>query len=477
MKCEKCSFSNENSAKFCENCGHLLSAEPAKEVKEEKEVHSAAAPKTNATKADLSKAKDKVRALTKVQKIGFVSVIVVVLLFAVGFAFAKDYYAKENQISRYIETLNAGEAVEIASVLSTEDLNFDITEESIQPYADYIAEDKEYIMELTSRLKDPFNSENPSNVVYLKKEGKDLFFFDHYDLVINPVYAELSTNMKDAVLMQNGIEIGKADSAGYIQKIGPLSPGNYTFASSVDQYGVPLMNEQKVFFDGLSETQYVDLSLSGVEVTVSSSVPDAKVYLNDTEIGQLKNGEGKFGPISWQEDSYLTLKKEFETETLESDPVALQDYDEYYSIDFNVLDESGAQTALYNIYSNVENVASYGVGTDTDTDKVELLASMVGGEENAMYQTLYNTATGLYNDETVSSVRYNPEITSVKQVDAYEYEATYDLVVNTNYTYDSDKEDTKQTISFKVNLVLDNFRDNDYFDAGYDVLVKSFEVL
>lgn len=84
MICEKCSCVNEDGAKFCEKCGHLLGTEPSIEKK-----------------VDLPITKKKLEPFTKVQKFGIVFAIVIVLILAGGFSFAKNYYSKENQVDRY----------------------------------------------------------------------------------------------------------------------------------------------------------------------------------------------------------------------------------------------------------------------------------------------------------------------------------------------------------------------------------------
>ncbi len=468
MKCEKCSYVNEDSAKFCEKCGHLLGTEPSNEQKDE-EFH--VSEKTR-NKVNLSLAKTKTKKLTKVQKIGIIVIIVVVLLLAGGFAFAKNYYSKENQADRYIEIINTGDAAKIAKTISTEDLNFELKEETLQPYADFIKDDKEYVHLLSNRMKSESESVDPSYDVYLKRDGKDLLFFDHYELMINPVYAELTTNMEEAVISLNGKEIGTADRSDYTHKVGPLAPGTYMFKSSIEQYGSPLVNEQEVFFSGEEGMNYVDLSLSGVNIDVTSNLTDGIVYLNDKQIGQLKDGEGSFGPVSWSEDSYLSVKKEYTNETIESEQVELMDYDESYYFTLDVLDEYAAEDFVSTIYQLTENISYYGEEYD-DSYSDNLAEWMVDGENNEIYQTLYSNAIKSYDDETISSVTYNTEVEEVKQIDAYEYEVTYGVTVDTSYSYDSDKEDFEEVIPFKATVVM---IESDEYEDDYDTLLKTLEV-
>lgn len=468
MKCEKCSYVNEDSAKFCEKCGHLLGTEPSNEQKDE-EFH--VSEKTR-NKVNLSLAKTKTKKLTKVQKIGIIVIIVVVLLLAGSFAFAKNYYSKENQTDRYIEIINTGDAAKIAKSFSTEDLNFELKEETLQPYADFIKDDKEYVHLLSNRMKNEYESLDPSYDVYLKRKGKDLLFFDHYELMINPVYAELTTNMEEAVISLNGKEIGTADRSDYTQKVGPLAPGTYMFKSFIEQYNSPLINEQEVFFSGEEDMNYVDLSLSGVDIDVTSNLTDGIVYLNDKQIGQLKDGEGSFGPISWNDDSYLSVKKEFTNETLESEQVELMSYNNSYHFTLEVLDEYAAEDFVSTIYQLTENISYYGEEYG-DSDSDELAEWMVDGKDNEIYQTLYSNAIKSYDDETISSVNYDTEVGEVKQVDAYEYEVTYDVTVDTSYSYDSEKEDFEEVIPFKATVVM---IESDEYEDDYDALLKSLEV-
>lgn len=467
MKCEKCSCVNEDSAKFCEKCGHLLGTEPSEEQKGEEVL----VPEKTSNKVDLSLVTTKIKTLTKIQKIGIIVTTVVVLLLAGSFAFAKSYYSKENQADRYIEIINTGDAAKIAKAISTEDLNFELKEETLQPYADFIKNDKEYVHLLSNRMKSESESVDRSYDVYLKRDGKDLLFFDHYELMINPVYAELTTNMEEAVISLNGKEIGTANRSDYTQKVGPLAPGTYMFKSFIDQYGSPLVNEQEVFFSGEEGMKYVDLSLSGVNIDVTSNLTDGTVYLNDKQIGQLKDGEGSFGPVSWNEDSYLSVKKEYTNETLESEQVELMDYDESYYFTLDVLDEYAAEDFLSTIYQLTENISYYGEEYD-DSYSDELAEWMVDGKDNEIYQTLYSNAIKSYDDETISSVTYNTEVEEVKQIDAYEYEVTYGVTVDTSYSYDSDKEDFEEVIPFKATVVM---IESDEYEDDYDTLLKTLE--
>lgn len=468
MKCEKCSCVNEDSAKFCEKCGHLLGTEPSEEQKGEEVL----VPEKTSNKVDLSLVTTKIKTLTKIQKIGIIVTAVVTLLLAGGFAFAKNYYSKENQADRYIEIINTGDAAKIAKAISTEDLNFELKEETLQPYADFIKDDKEYVHLLSNRMKSESESVDRSYDVYLKRDGKDLLFFDHYELMINPVYAELTTNMEEAVISLNGKEIGTANRSDYTQKVGPLAPGTYMFKSFIDQYGSPLVNEQEVFFSGEEGMKYVDLSLSGVNIDVTSNLTDGTVYLNDKQIGQLKDGEGSFGPVSWNEDSYLSVKKEYTNETLESEQVELMDYDESYYFTLDVLDEYAAEDFVSTIYQLTENISYYGEEYD-DSYSDNLAEWMVDGENNEIYQTLYSNAIKSYDDETISSVTYNTEVEEVKQIDAYEYEVTYGVTVDTSYSYDSDKEDFEEVIPFKATVVM---IESDEYEDDYDTLLKTLEV-
>ncbi len=448
--------------------GHLLGTEPSIEQK----AVDINTPENSGKKVELPITKKKLEPVTKAQKFGIIFATVIVLILAGGFSFAKNYYSKENQVDRYIEIINTGDAAKISKALSTEDLNFELKKENLQPFADYIKEDKEYVHLLSTRMKDEYESENVSYGIYLKQDGKDSLFFDHYEMMISPVYAELTTNMEEAVITLNGKEIGTADRSEYTQKVGPLSPGNYTLVSSIEQYGSPLINEQEVFFSGEDDMNYVDLSLSGVYIDVTSDLTDGKIYLDDKQIGQLKEGEGSFGPISWKEGSYLSIKKEFTNETLESAQVDLEDYDESYYFTFDLMDEYAAQEFMYDVYALTENISYYG-DEYSDPYEDQLAELMVDGEENEIYQTLYSNAKKSYDDETIASVIYDAEVKDVQQIDAYEYEVSYDVTVDTSYSYDSNIEDLEQVISFKAKVILEESGEMEY---DYYPLLESLEV-
>ncbi|WP_028273433.1 zinc ribbon domain-containing protein [Atopococcus tabaci] len=461
-QCEHCQHQNEADAKFCENCGKEMGAQ------------SAASIPTEVPKAVPRRKEDR-KPLTKKQKITVAAAGAAAVVLIGGYAFAENYYSFENQAQRYVEVLNTGEAKKIAGVATSTDLNFDITEESVQPYADYIKENKSYVQSLQSQMADEYSATDASYDVYLNQNGKKFFLFDNYDLVMNSVYVDLSTNMEGAALAMNGEEVAQADSDDYSTTVGPIAPGKYTFASRSGSGVSELTNEQQVeFVDGYYEN-YVDLSLTGVDFDVVSNVEDAMVYLNDKEIGQLTEGEASFGPVSWQEDSVITLKKEYPGGVLESGPVDLGDYDDVYSIDLLIIDEYEAEQLLSSMYYYAEQLTSY-----DDSDTFESLEELlVGGTENALYQTFTNIGKKLRDDEEVSYVNYEPTLVSLEQTDIYTYKAVYEMDSETNYSYSSGKEDEESTLTFNAVFKVENpeVTGDGYYNAyEYDLKVETAEL-
>lgn len=470
-KCKNCGHINEQDALFCEECGSPLAqqsetvetpvftgeidpTEPINEGTIENEATEKVEKPTVAPVA--SKPAQPKEPLTKKQKMTYGAIIGVVLILFAVYSFAKSYYSYDSQVDRYLNALNSGEASQIAKVVSTKDINFDVTKDSIQPFADYINGNNEYMSQITNRLSNEYSSSDPSYAVYLEQKGKALFFFDKYDLVMNPIYVTAMTNMADTVMTLNGEEFATSDEENFSTNIGPLAPGIHVF-HAINKGEISTLESEitrELIGDGDVHNEYqVDMSLTGVEFTISSNVSDAKVFLDGKEIGQLEDGTAHFGPIAWNEESKLTVKKDFPSGELETAPQRFEEYDMNYTFNFLSVTDYEMEQKLGEIYGYTFYSSYY----DNDTDGLEEL--LVDGTENSIYKTFTNNLKKFEDDEEIQGVRYNANVQSVEQTDQNEFKVTYDLHVTTNYTYDSDKSRTEEEYTFDAVVIAENIEE------------------
>lgn len=456
-KCPNCSKLNEETAAFCEECGYSLN-DTNKETKvEETRAEEMRTEKIPEYEVPVTPApvKEKEPMTPKQKGLLLAGVLLLLLLFG-GYATAKNYYSREKQVDRYLEVLYTGDSEKIASILKSEDPNFKMDKDSIEPYATYLKENKEYMKQVTNQLKSEGHSQDEYEEVYLKQKGSYLLFFDKYDLMLNTIYAEIYTNTEKAILKQGEEEIGVADSANYTQSVGPLAPGKYVFSARSEDDLLPLENEVSVTLLNDSYHESIDLSLVGIEFDVSSNVGGAKVFFNDKEIGTLsEEGTGSFGPIAWQEDSTISLKKKYDFGELETEKEHFQEYDTTYYLDFDTLSQDTADSFFYALYNQVGYLTQY----EDESDIENIKEVLVDGKENSLYKTFVNKGKEYRENEDISRVYYAADIKSVEQISENEYEVLYDLAVNTIYSYYSDKEDTEDVLPFKAIVVTEESKD------------------
>lgn len=476
MKCKNCGFENEKNALFCEECGNRLeqnsnnsSSRTNPNEKEENFTNSPVGVGDSLFSNEGTKDKKTKKPISKKKIFSFIVLAIILLVFTSSYLIGKNYYSKDNQVDRYIETLNTSDAAKISSILHTEDPNFKLNKETINPYAEYIKNNKEYINSLKSELKNVSTDKNSEKSIYLKKKGKVFLLFDRYDLMINPIYTEITTNMKDAELSLDGKKIGKADEENYVQKVGPLAPGEYEIKSEAERYGEPLINEQKVDFVENPSEDIINLALDGVNFDVSSTLLDGVVYLNDKKLGNLKDGYRRFGPIAWTEDSYLSVRKDFPSGTLTSKKVSLAKEEDTYSFDVVSLDEEVAEEFLNHIYDTAGILAYYDETEQEDiaSDQYGLASLLVNGEENELYGTFNRIAEKYRENEDFYNVNYFAEVTDLKRTDIGTFEVLYDLSIQEEFY---EKVDQQETQPYKAEIVINDI-EKDY-DSIYDYDLK-----
>lgn len=436
--CHSCGHQNDESAIYCENCGADLDAE------NNTRDNSASTEQTIIEKEKTNKTNIHV---TKTQTIIFAIIVIILLVLFGGYKIGENYYSFDNQVERYLTTLNSGDASQIADIIKTDDLNFEINEETIKPFADYVSEHPEYINELSSELINSYSeSDSPLS---LRLDGKNLFFFDNYSLYMSPIYTDVSTNMEGAVISMDGVEIATADSDEFNKTVGPFALGEYTFNSTFASENSELVNESTVdFIQDYDYTSSVDLALNAVNIGVNANVDQATVYLNGAAVGELADGYAEIGPLAYQEDSTLYIGKEYPSGELISDEQVMDYYDSDYYFDLMIATDYNAEYLLDEVYMNAERI----INNSSYNAESNLAERLVGGESNDLYNIYVNTAQNYAEDADFSSLDYTPQLISFEQTDTYTYNIEYDLEVEENY---NESDDSSYTIKFEGTATVD----------------------
>lgn len=323
--CEACGLKQEISGEFCEGCGHEFG------------IDIASNESGNLQKSIFAKDKKKYFIIT--------SVIIVVLMTLFGaYKLGESYYSKNNQIKRYQEALLSTDGERIANVLSSTDSHFKVTKENIQVYSKYLKDNKAYLTNMVDKL--PFSNAS-KNDIYIKKNGKKFFLYDKYDLMIQPVYFNISTNTSGMeIAINKQVEKAVSDSEKYTWKIGPLSPGAYEFIGSFDyndkENTISQSIEQvdRVDING-KNTRNLSFELTKIKMDIVSELSEGEVLVDGHTVESLDSGKVTPLELIWRDDAKLQIKQKYGELELISEPL------DFYPEDYLAENYSTEHSKMY----------------------------------------------------------------------------------------------------------------------------------
>lgn len=319
--CENCGEKRE-PGNFCQTCGHPY------DKKDENFTKGTVESAVSQPKKQLS---------PKQRKNYIILGITFVILIALGigsYKFAENYYSKANQIERYREALMSTDAEKIANSVKSTDKQFKISKNEIKIYSDYLKENKAYLSNLSDNLASANASEND---IYLRKNGKYFFLFDKYDLILQPVYFNVETNVNGMSLTVNGTSEEKVSNRDdYTWKLGPLVPGAYSIKGTFDYNGEETSIEQMVEQIDREEitgknTRNISFEVTKIKVDFLSSIKDGELLVDGTSVAMLQDTGKTPLEMIWRDHAVLQVKQTVGELTLLSEP--LDFYEEYYLAD------------------------------------------------------------------------------------------------------------------------------------------------
>ncbi|WP_225743760.1 zinc ribbon domain-containing protein [Marinilactibacillus sp. Marseille-P9653] len=484
--CENCGHKLEGNQKFCEKCGAKV--KPV-EIENKSSESTSGLDKTDQTNVTAHNQeplqKNKQNTLTKpnnhnpVPKPIIAGLVIIVLLITgsvFGYQKGKEYYSLNNQIDRYIETLQSRNYSEIAAVLTTSNENFEISEDTIAPYVDSILYDADW-----GTIRYELISSRSTDTLLLKKNGSNFVFFDRYELELLPAMVTLTTNLANTKLFIEEEEVATADKDDYSVDIKTVMPGMHTFYAKTELDGQEMVTEETMNVWPGQHDPYVSLPIQGVYFEVSSNINDASVYLNDKNVGQLSGGSGEFGPFGSLNGGNLELRQEKDFGELKTESIELSDNDyTYYQLDFaDAMTEDDAQYALQGMYDTLSSLTSEYQYSLTEDEKAygEYFYEGVAYDELRPFYLEY--AERQRDDEQVMSVNYDVTVSNFEQTGLKEYSA--DLEVDyTSYFQGTEANDYNapdnriRTFTYNVSLISDKAIRNNWNYSDEELFINGF---
>lgn len=222
--CPNCRHENEASNVFCENCGADLSHDDGSEQVQTSEVNQ----KLGESRQNQGNKQVTVRRLRWLRISG--SVFAVVIIAGISFGFYQYHVGKNQQIAAAIKLMTGNKRAALSKSLVSDNSTFKITKQSIKPLMTYIQKHPQYAQDLKTDLQ--HNGYSSDHTFVVKQVGTKWTLFPTYKLRVTTMQPLITTNLKNATLEANGIDLVTTKSAHATYKVGPLFPGTYTFKLS-----------------------------------------------------------------------------------------------------------------------------------------------------------------------------------------------------------------------------------------------------
>lgn len=442
QECQKCQAKLKENSKFCEKCGTKVEAKPTQSKNPEKKSGS------------------------KLQKVLIVGAASLVLLSVIGYNVGSSVYSRENQMSDLVDVLASKDAEALAKVMESDDPNFEVSAESLEPFIAYLDQNPNYLSQMARELE--IYGEYDS--VRIRKNGSRFGLYDAYDLFISPIYATVTTNTEGAVISTQENSLITANEEQFSREVGPFAPGIHTFTAEGEINGHTLTTSEEITL--ISDEYYneIDLALTGSYVSIESDLNDATVYLNDESVGELVNGYAEIGPFQWEEGMTTYVSKSFGDDEIVSEKEELYEGHSYLSFNgLSIADEYDLSQVLSGMYNTMENLTRW-YYTD-DFERLESAFHPDGPAFKKQKDEYIAFVGNMYDNEEVSSVRFDVSINNYEQVSATAFEVDYEVTYRTTYTWQADKINSMKHYGKEATIVYEptNNPDKDYDVFIYDI--------
>ncbi|MBP1971140.1 putative membrane protein YvbJ [Virgibacillus natechei] len=466
--CKECGQEVENhDLKFCMNCGASLTANSLKK----ESASSNFEPEKKASVSDKDQRSVPKKPVSRKQKRNRIIASWIVVLFICLYFIGAHFTSQERLINNFTDAIHEGDAGKLASTLSFYESDEEIDGSDVEGFLAYLEEDPEVARRILDSLQDQaewlhegeerplkkeeaivqfFSSEN--NEMVMLQEGDGFLFYDTYELLVEPVYVTLGTNVNGTVLFSGEEEVAEADSKDYSYELGPLVPGIHTFKAVSETELIDLVKEEQVTLMHAGESVNLNLDASYVQFDVPSLGDlESRLIVNDEEVDFTISSDAEFGPVTLDGTTALAVEMDFPWGTMTTPnheitdrtvPVsfmideelqgtideALQHYVDGYLVGWQENDISHVDYLSSNLLESYEEEFNYHhIDSDAFHDK-QMLGMQMDTENTELEFVDGNYVLSvLVREETlVSQYADNTDKDANEQSDFYRYEFLYE---------------------------------------------------
>ncbi|MFD2629998.1 zinc ribbon domain-containing protein [Oceanobacillus kapialis] len=375
--CKNCGGEVAPDARFCKHCGKEIEQEGVASentghtyYNETEQGGNEQVPSTpqNQHQPNQPSTPSKGKKLNKKSKIILFSSAALILILIGVYAVGNMMSSPKHLLDKFQAAIEDEDAAELASILTTEEEELEITEESVAGIIQLYNNKSSQFKELMSNLQYQAEGDTGQLGMYpidFIEDGKKFGFFDDYKLSVNPVFFEVGTNYKDTEIIVNDEVVATADSDSFNQEIGPFLPGEYTIRATHDTGFFNLEAEKTIAGDPLYAS-YVDLFLEADNVTFDlmmkgyDELNSVKLFVNGKDTGKDLTKEERVGPLLTDGSMNVSFEAEFPWGTMKTNDYPLTE--RYMEFNFGNSDEFKKQIQDVLVAYNEEFTEAYATG-------------------------------------------------------------------------------------------------------------------
>lgn len=285
-----------------------------------------------------------------------------------------------------------------------------VSENDFKPLIKYYSGNEDKIKKLISELRKSGAYGN-----FEIKSNKGLFGKRYY-IDLNTVEVEFITDIKNIKVEFEDKKFNLEDFAQF-----DVIPGNYNVKYTYEtEYG-DISNEIDI---SIFEDKKVELKVDGNYVTLYSNFDDAKVLINNQDIGLLASDIKNFGPIPKGEDIVIKLQREFPWGTIESEEENISNH-QYIKLDINMVNDE-----LMNIVSQNVNGFYESAFEGLNKRNKEKIINCTDSVKDLVYDYINEKTLLFSNNYEITDMEVEIEKSDFKYEDGI-YKAS--VVTNVNY--------------------------------------------
>lgn len=356
--CPECGTGTNDAEKFCPECGKQFESTSKINISDiaekSKSIGEFMSKKLTLLMEKLKSEKTKSIIKSKKFIAGSSAIAGILILITVGNAVGNKKYSPEQTLKNFQKAIASKDIAALGDTLYTNNPHMKMDDASLESLINFFSSDYESLNNTIASLYEDSNM-----LDLLTYEGSLALLFDNelfaltikeksalftkYAIVAKPLFINITSNSLNADIYINGTKQDVITSSDYSKKVGPLLPGNVDITlKTVNLFKEELSQKLSVEPAYLAENYMLeDYELNFFDdynvLSLSSNVPEAKVFVNSQDTGMLvKDCAEGFGPLTSTDNVYLSYNLDgAEYKTSERSPYS---YSSSLDLDFSYSD-------------------------------------------------------------------------------------------------------------------------------------------